>query len=1085
VSALLATLIAIPLLYLPGVLIARATAGRFEAADVLERIYERVLVGALLNGWLALTLAELGVFSAWLHLGLLLLLCVAPVFWMARTSQRAAPLGFSALARPAVTGRASLTRARLRAALARNWDALAIALIGLIFLLLAARPFEVVLGVRDAAVYSNAGFAIARTGGIAQHDPIVAEIARDQQSPDLELRDAAAQAETNLLGVQPRVRNIATRLRAAGFMINEGELAAGRVIAQGLHLFPAWIALLTALTDQRGGLFATGLMGLLGVWSVAMLARRLAGAWVGVLAALLLALNGAQVWFSRYSTAETIAQFLAFAGLYSFAAMATTQASASGTSVQPRARFTALLCGLAIGQLALARIDFALVVAPFALYLGYVWLTRRWTSAHTAMAFGLGMLLAHAALHIATLARAYFFDTLFARLQDYALTALIALPFLTPALRDVYLVRPCSPLGIQPCPPVAGMEATTFSGWNYTRIAAEFALVVLLVLALLALRRWAQRPIAAVERRVRQAGPALLAMSAIALGLLAAYTYLVRPQILDRSSLAALPGCLTPGRLRAPQDACLRLQGYVGAPIAAPAYVDPLAAWTGNLLGRLRGRAAPDLATCVALRAHVLPPAANGRTIVELKRDGVISDAAVDVALWRNLEACDLYVLRDLFANSQANLVRVGWYLSPLGLALAALGLVLLWRGMGPAAWPFLAVTLVSMLIFVRLTYGTSDQHYIYILRRYVPVVYPALCLGMAFALVTLAGRGAAPFPSSVPRWRTARRAVAVGLALFLVAFNIATNLKIYTHTEYQGALAQIGAIAGRFQPGDVLLLRGGAPTYGAARDIPDNLATPLTYAFGLNAFTVKSEQPGKYAQQLADYVAHWRAEGRNVYLLIGPSGAIGLPGFTLAPDGDARLRLREFEQPTTQKPTNVQEYALDFQVYRVVPGAPTLAGAIAPDEYAAQVRGFYRAEPIDGQLLAWTNGEALLRIAPPSAGQTLQLDIALAAGKTRPARLGPPRVCVDARLEARPWPEDPDAQPWSTATCVILTPELANYPVRITPGDVPPGVTLLVRIASDTWIPLRDDPEQHDGRRLGVLFGGLTASVVESRGRP
>src|SRR5215207_4529785 len=75
--ALLAIVILAPLLYAPGYLIAHALLGAAQPTDLLERHYERVVAGGLLNGWLALTLAELGVFSAWLHVLLVLLLCAA------------------------------------------------------------------------------------------------------------------------------------------------------------------------------------------------------------------------------------------------------------------------------------------------------------------------------------------------------------------------------------------------------------------------------------------------------------------------------------------------------------------------------------------------------------------------------------------------------------------------------------------------------------------------------------------------------------------------------------------------------------------------------------------------------------------------------------------------------------------------------------------------------------------------------------------------------------------------------------------------------------------------------------------------
>ena len=77
--ALLAIVILAPLLYVPGYLIAHALLGAAQPPDLLERHYERMMAGALLNGWLALTLAELGVFSAWLQILLMLLLSAACV----------------------------------------------------------------------------------------------------------------------------------------------------------------------------------------------------------------------------------------------------------------------------------------------------------------------------------------------------------------------------------------------------------------------------------------------------------------------------------------------------------------------------------------------------------------------------------------------------------------------------------------------------------------------------------------------------------------------------------------------------------------------------------------------------------------------------------------------------------------------------------------------------------------------------------------------------------------------------------------------------------------------------------------------
>ena len=1087
--ALVALAVLAPLLYIPGALLAHAITGAHQPLD-FTRLFERVVLGALLSGWLALALGQLGIFSVWLHLLLIAAICVAAALVAQRRGALMLPrppLGIAASPRPAAASEREPERSRRlsldlrsatwglqRATLNIARPTLALTAVLLLFGVLVARPFEVVIGVRDAGVYANAGFALARTGSLVQRDALLAQIARDKQSSDEELAGAAAHAETNFLGVQQAERNIATRLRAAGFYINAGDLQEGRVTPQGLHLFTSWVGLLSGLLGLHGGLLAPALMGLLGVWSVGMLGGRIAGPWAGVLAALLLALNAAQVWFSRYSTTETTAQFLTFAGLYFFAAMAGDQppvsdgSRAQGDSQRP---FLGLLCGLCIGQLALVRIDFFLVLAPLVLYLLYTWIARRWSHPHTALLAGLGAMLLHAAIQFTTLSRAYFFDTLFARLQDYAVTALVALPFLTPELRQTYLTRPCSPLTLQPCPPVAGMPPTTDAPWNIARIVLELTTLALLVVALILLRRHGGRVLARLEALLGRLARPLLTFAAAATLLIGAYAYLVRPQILTAETLAAIPACLAPEQLREPQGACLALQGYVGAPIATPGYVDPLIAFVGSVPQRLRGETPPAPAFCADLRARLLPPAAKGRTVPELIRDGLLDEAQVDAATMAQLRGCDRLVLRTQFANSQANLVRVGWYISPLGVALGLLGLALLWRRLTPGAWLFLAVALTAGVVFVRLTYGTSDQHYIYILRRYVPQVYPALALGTALSLVALARRSAGA------SWRAVavgRRWLAAALGAGLVLFLVITGRPIFAHTEYGGALDQIEQIAARFEPGDVLLLRGGAPIYSEARDLPDVLATPLTYAYGLNAITVKSREPGRYAEPLARYVREWQAQGRRVFMLIGPSGALPLPGLALAPEGEASLHLREFEQLTAQKPRNVQEFQVGFAVYRVVPAEeqPPPPHEIGPADYAAQLRGFYRAETPDAELIAWTDGDALLRVELPADPAPRALAVTLGGGP-RPASLGPARACLSVRPATGFWADDPAAPPFSEPHCFDLGEGLAEYSLPLDAGQLRTGA-LLLRIQSDPWIPLRDDPQGRDPRRLGVQFGGL-----------
>ena len=1051
--------LALPLLlYLPGWALQRRLG---TPNDPLTAAFERIAVSALWSGWLALLLAELGLFALWLHLLITLVGGTALVVRAPRSVARS----------PSATPR---------------WERAAHALVLLVALLLVAHPFETVLGVRDAGVYANTGFAIARTGSLVQHDPLLAQWGQEAQSADTSVAGPASQAISNYLISQPRDRYIATRLRNAGFFVYEGELPAGLVVPQGLHLLPAWIALLTAIGGPYLGLFAPGLLSVLAVWSVGMLGRRLAGPWVGLLAMIFLALNGTQIWFGRYSTAETTAQFLIFAGLYFFAGMFVEEAAPAARASSVLRWSSGLLAGIAIGQVALARLDFFLLL-PVLVYLLYVGVTRRWDGHHTALALGLGALLLHAGLHIGLIARAYFFDTGHDRLQDYALVALLSMPFLTPALRTEFLAH--SALA------------------RPMRLVIELGAVAVAVGAIVALWRW-PAPMLTVERWLTRRSGALLTLVAGGLLLLAGYAYLVRPAILDADIFFNSRGgwndpltrdpALVAGDVRAGRMSVDEAHNLAGVALTAGPFwntqADPAA--TVTLRAQLR-----------AERGAWAGPL-SGQSLSWLRLQGYVgAPIKLPVSLWYNEYAKMSWLeqlrvdpatltsqpapINDKYMIPLANLVRVGWYLSPLGVMLGLVGYALWWRrGLNRAAWLLLVIAFVGTFFYVRQTYGTSDQHYIYILRRFVPITYPAFSLGMAYTLVALAGTATGdrrPMSGMSRRWFAVRRPLAVALTALQIVFFLWTNQPLITHTEYAGALAQLGQAAAQFVPGrDVLLLRGGAPIYAESRDVPDLVATPFRFAFGLDAFAVKSSQPGKYADDLAAAARHWRAQGREVYVLLSASGgSFALPGFALVPTGRFTLDVPEFEQLTDQKPRNVAHLSLPFAIYKLVPAATgsvaTSAPPLAPNDFAAQVAGLYRPEQrATGEAYAWTNGDTTLRLPWPAGVVTSELRLALAGGQ-RPVHLGQARVCVSAQPETALWPAALAAP--VELGCRDVGEQTTSYAFRLDPARLPPapGGTLLLRLDSQPWVPAAEDPRQSDRRAVGVQLGPVQLVPVAS----
>ena len=131
--ALTAIAVLAPLLYIPGYLLERAIRAA-ATPDLLERHYERVVLGTLLNGWLALTLAELGIFAAWLHLLLVALLCVgAGIVALRRGGVRLEPPALGIVARPVDSGRRAGSRRSLADTTTwavRNWSLLVFVALG-------------------------------------------------------------------------------------------------------------------------------------------------------------------------------------------------------------------------------------------------------------------------------------------------------------------------------------------------------------------------------------------------------------------------------------------------------------------------------------------------------------------------------------------------------------------------------------------------------------------------------------------------------------------------------------------------------------------------------------------------------------------------------------------------------------------------------------------------------------------------------------------------------------------------------------------------------------------------------------------
>ena len=401
-----AALILLPILvaaWLPGWLAVRGLAD--NNLRPVERHFAALALGLALTGWIAFTLAELGLFSL-AALGAVWLLAVLAIWALLERAQRRQRQN------PPAENPQHPPRS-LRLLLSSHAETLLLAVWLPAALWLFLRPHEMILGGADAGVYVSTAAHIARRGAILVQDTTVAQM------------DPALQAA--VLRPIPGAPLTPTYLFPAFNVIDPLN---GSILPDFFHYHPVWQAIAFALGDLAGGtllavhgaLLMPGLWALLGAVAVYLtlrLALETSGAGrasrPAMLAAFLalaaLSISAIQVWFARYPVAETLTQFLLWTGLWSLGGWL-AQASPGAQ------RLRGLLAGVSLGLVLLTRIDLLFVLALPAL--AFLWQLARgrdvWRRRDNLWFYLPFTLLAlHMALHSAFISRPYF-----ARLLDYA-----------------------------------------------------------------------------------------------------------------------------------------------------------------------------------------------------------------------------------------------------------------------------------------------------------------------------------------------------------------------------------------------------------------------------------------------------------------------------------------------------------------------------------------------------------------------------------------------------------------------------------------------------------------------------------------
>ena len=253
--------------------------GRGAVASI-ETWFLRVMLGVSLVAWLALVLAELGLF----HLEALLALVVIGVL-IGALSINAGRSG---------SGRSRVDRSTLPAAVGFGMLLLAG---GVLYL----PPYEAVVSGEDGSVYISFGRKIAGTGSLEFEDDLVSRLPHG-------VRRGVFENPSPDAGVSGRHPRFPGGLRIP-------DIGDPSVTAGFSPLFPVLTALFHEVGSIQGALLVAPFFAVLSIGGLFLLAAHIGGPWTGGLTALLTLALLPQLWFARFPVPEMVAQCLVMSGL--------------------------------------------------------------------------------------------------------------------------------------------------------------------------------------------------------------------------------------------------------------------------------------------------------------------------------------------------------------------------------------------------------------------------------------------------------------------------------------------------------------------------------------------------------------------------------------------------------------------------------------------------------------------------------------------------------------------------------------------------------------------------------------------------
>ena len=410
--------------------------------------------------------------------------------------------------------------------------------------------------------------------------------------------------------------------------------------------------------------------------------------------------------------------------------------------------------------------------------------------------------------------------------------------------------------------------------------------------------------------------------------------------------------------------------------------------------------------------------------------------------------------------HSQQFVTFTKWYLTPLGAFLAFVGLVQVAsdrsimannqiKSTSTFVWLLL---IINILPFFILGSGTYPDHF-WAIRRYVPIVLPALIMFTAYMLWHL-------MPKNRQTW--AKGLLPMGLAGMLLIGHEQSLRPFLKFADYGGMIDQTEQIAESFPEDAVLLFEN---TFATGR-----VAAPLWQVFGRTVFLL--EEGAIADPEMIPAIEYWQENGRDVFWLGNGSDSPTLYENIVADyEGQRTWLLSWAERPADYLPMRTGLFLSTIDVHRLVSAdideqrsVSTITIAYGYHETdTVPVTGLY-----DVYLLPalaprrWTSGQVAIQI--PVSNNLTQLSIMMANG--RPPDITPAEVSVyldDTYLNT-----------------VQVIGESKSYTFDIPQELLFSTETSELRLEMDPWIPAQTNYNA-DQRELGVYLDWIKLITTEN----